>query len=72
MGTCANPNDGRDYLVSYNDCCGKASCSGSFCFTSEGERPGYRMGLYNDINWCMANASKGYHCTVAVVVGLAE
>ena len=72
VGTCANPNDGRDYLVSYNDCCGKASCSGSFCFTSEGERPGYRMGLYNDINWCMANASKGYHCTVAVVVGLAE
>jgi len=72
VGTCTNPNDGKDYLVSYNDCCGKASCSGSFCFTSEGERPGYRMGLYNDINWCMANESKGYHCTVAVLVGLAD
>ena len=72
VGTCRNPNDNKDYLVSYNDCCGKASCSGSFCFTSEGERPGYRMGLYNDINWCMANTSKGYHCTVAVLVGLAD
>jgi methylamine dehydrogenase light chain len=72
VGTCRNPNDEKDYLVSYNDCCGKASCSSSFCFTSEGERPGYRMGLYNDINWCMANDSKGYHCTVAVLVGLAE
>ncbi|UXN73066.1 hypothetical protein N8D56_18875 [Devosia sp. A8/3-2] len=67
-----NPNDEKDYLVSYNDCCGKATCAGSFCFTSEGERPGYRMGLYNDINWCMANDSKGYHCTVAVLVGLAD
>ena len=43
-----------------------------FCFTSKGERPGYRMGLYNDINWCMANKNTGYHCTVSVVVGLAE
>jgi methylamine dehydrogenase light chain len=30
------------------------------------------MGLYNDINWCMANENTGYHCTVSVVVGLAE
>ncbi|MDQ0322731.1 methylamine dehydrogenase light chain [Pararhizobium capsulatum DSM 1112] len=73
VGTCRNPNDNKDYLVSYNDCCGKASVSGStFCFTSERERPGYRMGLYNDINWCMANTDKGYHCTVAVLVGVAD
>lgn len=73
VGTCSNPEDGRDYLVSYNDCCGKPSvASATFCYTSEGERPGYRMGLYNDINWCMANTDKGYHCTVSVVVGLAE
>lgn len=73
VGTCANPDDGRDYLVSYNDCCGKAAVSSStFCYTSQGERPGYRMGLYNDINWCMANADTGYHCTVSVVVGLAD
>jgi methylamine dehydrogenase light chain len=30
------------------------------------------MGLYNDINWCVANANKGYHCTVALVVGVAS
>lgn len=73
VGTCTNPEDERAYLVSYNDCCGKAQVSNaSFCFTSQGERPGYRMGLYNDINWCMANENTGYHCTVSVVVGLAE
>ena len=73
IGTCRNPNDGKDYLVSYNDCCGKATVqSSTFCFTNKGERPGYRMGLHNDINWCMANDNKGYHCTVAMVVGLVD
>ena len=73
VGTCRNPGDGKDYLISYNDCCGKAICSNSpFCNFNEGERPGYRMGTFNDINWCMANTSVGYHCTVAVLVGLAE
>jgi len=73
VGPCRNPNDGKDYLVSYNDCCGKPTvATATTCFRSEGERPGYRMGLHNDINWCMANANKGYHCTVSVVVGLAD
>lgn len=72
VGTCHNPHDGKDYLVSYYDCCGKAMCKSKECLNSEHERPGYRMGLHNDINWCMANTSKGYHCTVAVIVGLAE
>lgn len=73
VGTCHNPGDNRDYLISYYDCCGKTSFSGAqFCLSSEGERPAYSMGLHNDINWCMANANKGYHCTVAVVVGVAE
>jgi methylamine dehydrogenase light chain len=73
VGTCHNPNDGKDYLVSYNDCCGKVEMnSATFCFSNERERPGYRMGLHNDINWCMANTNKGYHCTVAVLVGVAD
>ncbi|MBD9375434.1 amine dehydrogenase [Rhizobium sp. ARZ01] len=73
VGTCHNPKDGKDYLVSYNDCCGKAPVNGAtWCFSSKGERPGYRMGLYNDINWCMANENKSYHCTVAMLVGLAD
>lgn len=73
VGTCHNPGDGRDYLISYYDCCGKTAFNGSqFCLRSKGERPGYSMGLHNDINWCMANANKGYHCTVALVLGTAE
>ena len=73
VGTCHNPGDKRDYLVSYYDCCGKTPYSGAqFCLRSKGERPGYSMGLHNDINWCMANANKGYHCTVAIVLGVAE
>lgn len=73
VGTCHNPADNRDYLISYNDCCGKVSYSvGQFCLRSKGERPAYTMGLHNDINWCMANANKGYHCTVAVVMGVAD
>ncbi|MFN3523621.1 MAG: methylamine dehydrogenase light chain [Phenylobacterium sp.] len=73
VGTCHNPGDKRDYMISYYDCCGKTAFSGAqFCLRSEGERPGYSMGLHNDINWCMSNANKGYHCTVALVVGVAE
>ncbi|WP_326537401.1 methylamine dehydrogenase light chain [Pseudorhodoferax sp.] len=72
VGTCHNPADGKDYLVSYNDCCGKTSCGRCFCNTNHGDRPGYRMGVHNDVNWCMANDSAVYHCTVSVIVGVAE
>ena len=72
VGTCHNPVDGRDYLVSYNDCCGRTSCGRCFCNTNDGDRPGYRLGVHNDVNWCMANDSSVYHCTVSVIVGLAE
>jgi len=73
IGTCRNPQDGKDYLISYNDCCGKTACGRCLCNTNLGERPGYRMGLHNDINWCMANTSSTmFHCTAAVLVGLAE
>ncbi len=72
VGTCHNPNDGKDYLISYNDCCGVTMCGQCFCNRNEGERPGYRMGVHNDVNWCMANNSNTYHCTVAAIVGVAE
>ncbi|MBB5222624.1 methylamine dehydrogenase light chain [Amaricoccus macauensis] len=73
VGTCMNPDDNKNYLISYNDCCGKQAVFGAtFCNNNKGERPGYRMGLYNDINWCMANTDKGYHCTVSIVMGQAE
>jgi methylamine dehydrogenase light chain len=72
VGTCHNPGDNRDYLISYYDCCGKTPFSGAqYCFGSKGERPAYSLGLSNDVNWCMANENQGYHCTVALVVGVA-
>lgn len=71
VGTCQNPKDGRQYLVSYNDCCGKTSCGECLCNNNERERPGYRLGVHNDINWCMANTSSMFHCTTSIIVGVA-
>ncbi len=71
VGTCMNPSDGRQYLVSYNDCCGKASCGECLCNNNERERPGYRLGVHNDINWCMGNTSSMFHCTTTIIVGTA-
>ena len=75
VGTCTNPADKKAYLVSYNDCCGKVDCAvaeDAFCGRHEGERPGYRIGAYNDANWCMANTNVNASCTVGVIVGIAE
>ena len=72
IGTCHNPKDGNDYLISYNDCCGASSCGQCYCNRNERERPGYRMGVHNDINWCMSNASNAYSCTLAAIVGVAK
>jgi methylamine dehydrogenase light chain len=73
VGTCVNPKDKKAYLVSYNDCCGKAGCmEDATCSNNQGERPGYRMGGFNDMNWCMANTGKGVHCSTSVIIGVAE
>ena len=72
IGTCHNAADGRDYIVSYNDCCGKSTCGTCDCNRNEGERPIYRPSRNNDLNWCMANADVNYHCTVSVILGVAE
>jgi methylamine dehydrogenase light chain len=72
IGTCHNPADGRDYIVSYNDCCGKTSCGTCECNRNEREKPMYRPSRNNDLNWCMANADSNYHCSVSVILGVAE
>ncbi|MGN6453453.1 MAG: methylamine dehydrogenase light chain [Steroidobacteraceae bacterium] len=72
IGTCHNAADGRDYIVSYNDCCGKSTCGTCDCVRNEGEKPVYRPSRNNDLNWCMANADVNYHCTVSVILGVAE
>jgi methylamine dehydrogenase light chain len=72
IGTCRNPVDGKDYLISYFDCCGKNACGRCLCNTNLGERPAYRITLHNDINWCMGSTSTMFHCTTSLVIGVAE
>ena len=71
VGTCRNPADGRNYVISYNDCCGKSSCGACLCQRDEGDRPPYRPDKTNDINWCLGTTSATYHCSTAIVVGVA-
>ena len=71
VGTCRNPADGKDYLISYNDCCGKSVCGRCVCNRNEGERPEYHWYRNNDINWCAGATSNVYNCSIAVVVGQA-
>ncbi|MFP6807355.1 MAG: methylamine dehydrogenase light chain [Pseudomonadales bacterium] len=70
VGTCENPADGKRYIISYNDCCGKATCGKCFCNRNEGDKPIYYPPKSNDINWCIGTKSNAYHCSTAVVVGL--
>ena len=71
IGTCLNPDDDTNYIISYNDCCGKSSCGACLCMREEGDRPIYRPQLSNDYNWCLGTDSQAYHCTVALVLGTA-
>lgn len=69
IGTCRNPVDGRHYVISYNDCCGKSSCGACLCSRDEGDRPSYRPDKTNDVNWCLGTSSAAYHCSTAIVIG---
>jgi len=71
LGTCRNPADGKSYVISYNDCCGKDLCGRCTCQRHEGDRPVYFPQRSNDINWCMGRIGVVYNSTVAVVVGAA-
>ena len=70
IGTCQNPADGKSYVVSYNDCCGRTTCGQCLCQRNEGDRPIYRPQLSNDINWCLGTQSTIYHCSTARVIAL--
>lgn len=70
IGTCRNPADGRDYIISYNDCCGKHVCGRCFCHNNEGDRPIYNPPKSNDINWCVGAEHLTYHCSTAIVLGV--
>lgn len=71
IGTCRNPVDGRAYVISYNDCCGKSACGACQCSRDEGDRPAYRSDRTNDVNWCLGTQSAVYHCSTALVIGVA-
>ena len=71
IGTCRNPADGVDYVISYNDCCGKDYCGRCICNRNEGDKPAYITPRANDINWCVAAESTVYNCSTAIVIGVA-
>lgn len=72
VGTCRNPVDGRDYVISYNDCCGKSGCGRCLCNRNEGDTPVHQPAGSNDINWCLGTSSAVYNCSTAVVLGPAD
>jgi methylamine dehydrogenase light chain len=63
--------DDKDYIISYNDCCGKSACGRCGCARNEGDKPVYIPARSNDIDWCLGTRSNVYHCSTAVVLGLA-
>lgn len=73
VGTCRNPGDGRDYIISYNDCCGKQGCGRCGCHRNEGDTPPYLPSTSNDTQWCAgSDADIVYNCSIAVIVGVAD
>jgi methylamine dehydrogenase light chain len=72
IGTCRNPLDGKDYAIWYNDCCGRSFCGRCFCNRNEGDRPVYHPYRSSDINWCAGASSQLYHCSTALIIGVAE
>jgi len=47
-----HPADGKDYIVSYRDCCGKPRAGDCLCTNTVGEMPLYRTQLDSDLIWC--------------------
>jgi methylamine dehydrogenase light chain len=73
VGTCHNPQDGHDYIVSYNDCCGKDECGRCLCTRNEGDKPLYVPFKAPDYNWCLGSKlGIAYHCTTSRIVGVAR
>ncbi len=69
VGTCRNPLDDREYLISYNDCCGKSACGRCGCHNTEGDKPVYFNSNSSTVLWCFGVEHTSYHCTVALVLG---
>jgi len=74
VGTCHNPADGMDYVISYNDCCGKGTCGRCLCNRNERDTPIYVPFESNDYDWCTGSdkANVPYHCSTARIVAPAR
>jgi methylamine dehydrogenase light chain len=71
IGTCRNPADGKNYIISYNDCCGKSACGRCQCVRNERDTPAYMAANSNNINWCSGGpADVVYNCSTAIVLGI--
>jgi methylamine dehydrogenase light chain len=72
IGSCINPDDQRAYLIAYRDCCGANECNKCSCLNTDHAMPIYRPQANNHIIWCFGTQSFEYHCSMAVLVGLAQ
>lgn len=72
IGSCINPDDQRAYLIAYRDCCGANECNKCSCLNTDHAMPIYRPQANNHIIWCFGTNSFEYHCSMAVLVGLAQ
>ncbi len=71
IGTCRNPADQRNYIISYNDCCGGPRWGRCVCQRNDGDRPVVRPQNNNEVTWCFGTQSQSYTCTVALILGAA-
>jgi len=74
IGTCRNPVDGKHYIISYNDCCGKPVCQRCACDNSAKNphnRPPVRPQSSADVLWCLGMPESSYTCSTANVLGVA-
>ncbi len=73
VGTCRNPVDGKNYVISYNDCCGKAACGRCQCSRDENDTPVHQPSTSNALDWCLGTeVGIMYNCSTSVVLGLAD
>ena len=74
IGTCRNPVDGKNYIISYNDCCGKPICGRCWCdraTKNPKNLPPVRPQASGEVLWCVGTKETNPTCTSAIVVGVA-
>ncbi len=72
IGTCRNPVDGKNYIISYNDCCGKPTCKRCLCGPhNPNNRPVVRPQSSSGYLWCLGTKESTFTCTTANVLGAA-